>query len=105
MRNFTRYAQSYKEHFRHTYCEGSTPISGTSVDSGVEDPDDYDHTVTWVTNGKNKMAQVIPNPMLLKPQNNVHEQKEMQYSGLNPNSMSQGYFLHNKYDGNVPCMI
>jgi hypothetical protein len=48
----------------------STPISGTSVDSGVEDPDDYDHTVTWVTNGKNKMAQVIPNPMLLKPQNN-----------------------------------
>ena len=83
-------SKSYKEHFRHTYCEGSTPISGTSVDSGVEDPDDYDHTVTWVTNGKNKMAQVIPNPMLLKPQNNVHEQKEMQYSGLNPNSMSHG---------------
>jgi hypothetical protein len=36
------------------------------------------------------MAQVIPNPMSLKLQNNVHEQKEMQYSGLNPNSMSHG---------------
>ncbi|XP_076104316.1 uncharacterized protein LOC143072997 isoform X1 [Mytilus galloprovincialis] len=75
-------SKSQKESFRHTYTEGSkqvcTSLSGTSVDSGVEDPDEYDHTVTWVTNGgKNRMAQVIPNPTSIQTEKHIiHEHSE-----------------------------
>lgn len=84
-------SKSQKESFRHTYTEGSkqvcTSLSGTSVDSGVEDPDEYDHTVTWVTNGgKNRMAQVIPNPTSIQTEKHIiHEHSENEDPSLQTN--------------------
>lgn len=83
-------SQSHKASFRHTYTEGSKHLNsttGTSVDTGLGDHGDYDHTITWLTNNKNKMAQVIQNPATINTERHkLPEPKGPQFSGQNLNS-------------------